>query len=255
MEVVFMGSGTSMGVPTVGCECRVCSSEDSRNKRTRPSLLVRTNDKSILIDTATDFRAQAIREGLKKVDAVLYTHSHADHILGLDDLRPFNFWQKKHIPCFGNETTLENICAMFRYVFTDPQPGGSIPRIEPRVIGGTFDFDGVTVQPLPILHGKLPILGYRIGALSYITDCSEISEDTYRLLRGTSVLVLGVLRYTAHPTHLNVEQALQIINRIGPDMAYFTHLSHDFDHERADGELPNHVRLAYDGLSIQMRES
>ena len=128
MKVTFMGSGTSMGVPTIGCDCAVCSSDNPKNKRTRPSLLIQTGGKNLLIDTAVDFRTQAIRENLKRVDAVLYTHSHADHILGLDDLRPFNYWQKMHIPCFGNSSTMENICQTFRYVFTDPQPGGSIPR-------------------------------------------------------------------------------------------------------------------------------
>lgn len=247
-----MGSGTSMGVPTIGCECEVCVSENPKNKRTRPSLLVRTAGKHLLIDTATDLRAQAIREGLKRIDAVLYTHSHADHILGLDDLRPFNFWQKKHIPCFGNEITMEKVCDTFKYVFTEPQPGGSMPRIEPHVVNDRFEFEGVTVQPLPILHGRMPIFGYRIGRLSYITDCSEIPSETYGLLKGTKVLVLGVLRYAPHPTHLNLEQALQIIDRVQPERAFFTHISHDFDHDRANAELPEHIRLSYDGLRFEM---
>jgi phosphoribosyl 1,2-cyclic phosphate phosphodiesterase len=255
MEILFMGSGTSMGVPTIGCECKVCVSENPKNKRTRPSLLVRTADKHLLIDTATDLRAQAIREGLKRIDAVLYTHSHADHILGLDDLRPFNFWQKKHIPCYGNEPTMEKICDTFKYVFTEPQPGGSMPRIEPHVVSDRFEFEGVTVQPLPILHGRMPIFGYRIGRLSYITDCSEIPSETYSLLKGTAVLVLGVLRYTPHPTHLNLDQALQIIDRVQPDRAFFTHISHDFDHERANAELPEHIRLSYDGLRFEMEDA
>ncbi|HEY4492931.1 MAG TPA: MBL fold metallo-hydrolase, partial [Acidobacteriota bacterium] len=171
MEVVFMGSGTSMGVPTVGCGCAVCVSDNPKNKRTRPSLLLKAKSRHLLIDTATDLRAQAIRESVQRIDAVLYTHSHADHILGLDDLRPFNFHQKMHIPCFGNEPTIRNICDTFKYVFTDPQPGGSIPRIIPNVIDGPFEFDGIAIQPLPVLHGQLPIYGYRIGGLSYITDC------------------------------------------------------------------------------------
>ena len=243
-----------MGVPTIGCECGVCVSENPKNKRTRPSLLVRTAGKHLLIDTATDLRAQAIREGLKRIDAVLYTHSHADHILGLDDLRPFNLWQKKHIPCFGNENTMEKVCDTFKYVFTEPQPGGSMPRIEPHVVNDRFEFEGVTVQPLPILHGRMPIFGYRIGRLSYITDCSEIPSETYGLLKGTKVLVLGVLRYAPHPTHLNLEQALQIIDRVQPERAFFTHISHDFDHDRANAELPEHIRLSYDGLRFEMED-
>ncbi|HSP05632.1 MAG TPA: MBL fold metallo-hydrolase, partial [Acidobacteriota bacterium] len=174
MKITFLGTGTSMGVPTLGCECPVCVSTDARNKRTRASLLVSVRDQNIVIDTATDFRMQALRENLKRLDAVLYTHSHADHILGLDDLRPFSFFQKYHIPCFGNESTLAGVCEMFRYVFTEPQPGGSIPRIEPKVIDGFFKFQGVPVQPIPVIHGKIPVLGYRIGSMAYITDLSEI---------------------------------------------------------------------------------
>ena len=243
-----------MGVPTVGCECAVCVSSDPHNKRTRPSLLVETGSVHFVIDTSSDFRQQALRQELKRVDAVLYTHSHADHILGLDDLRPFNYWQKMHIPCYGNEATLQQICRMFEYVFTDPQPGGSMPRIEPRIIDDVFEHREIRVQPLPILHGRLSILGYRIGRLAYITDCSEIPEPTYRLLEGTTVLVLGVLRYQPHPTHLHLEKALQIIERVRPERAYFTHISHDFDHEKTNGELPAGVSLSYDGLQFEMED-
>jgi phosphoribosyl 1,2-cyclic phosphate phosphodiesterase len=254
MKIIFMGSGTSMGVPTVGCECAVCLSENPRNKRTRASLLVQAHNLNLLIDTASDFRAQAIRENLKRIDAVLYTHSHADHILGLDDLRPFSYYQQQHIPCFGNKESLDAISTMFRYVFSEPQPGGSIPRIDIRPVDGFFEFEGLAVQPLPVLHGKLNVNGYRIGSMSYITDCSEIPEETYRLLRGTSVLILGVLRYAPHPTHLNVEKALRIIDKVEPDAAYFTHISHDFDHERTGSELPSNVYLSYDGLSLELNE-
>jgi phosphoribosyl 1,2-cyclic phosphate phosphodiesterase len=254
MKITFMGSGTSMGVPTVGCECAVCTSTDLKNKRTRASLLVSARERNFLIDTATDLRSQSIREGLKRVDAVLYTHSHADHILGLDDLRPFCFWQKMHIPCFGNASTMRNICDTFKYVFTEPQPGGSIPRIEPQIIDDRFDFQGVTIQPIPVLHGKMEVFGYRIGNLSYITDCSEIPDSSYPLLDGTQVLILGVLRYSPHPTHLHVEKAIRIFERVGSERGFFTHLSHDFDHERANSELPDPIELAYDGLSFEMDE-
>jgi phosphoribosyl 1,2-cyclic phosphate phosphodiesterase len=254
MKIIFMGSGTSMGVPTIGCECAVCLSEDTRNKRTRASLLVQAHNLNLLIDTATDFRTQAIRENLKRVDAVLYTHSHADHILGLDDLRPFSYYQQQNIPCFGSEEVLSGISTMFRYVFSEPQPGGSIPRIDVRPIDSTFDFQGLTVQPLPVLHGRLQVYGYRIGSMSYITDLSEIPEETYRMLRGTTVLVLGVLRYAPHPTHLNVDKALKIIERVEPEVAYFTHISHDFDHERTSSELPSNVYLSYDGLTLELNE-
>ena len=243
-----------MGVPTIGCVCSVCASMNPKNKRTRPSVLVCTRGRNFLIDTATDLRQQAIREKLNCVDAVLYTHSHADHILGLDDLRPFNFHQKAHIPCFGNAETMNYVCDMFKYVFTEPQPGGSMPRIEPRIVEGSFEFLEVGIQPLPILHGRLSILGYRIGKFSYITDCSEIPAETYRLLEGTEVLILGVLRYEPHPTHLHLEKALQIIERVHPERAYFTHISHAFDHERTNSELPSHVQLSFDGLSFELEE-
>lgn len=241
-----------MGVPTIGCHCKVCVSDNPKNSRTRPSLLLQFGEINLVIDTASDFRAQAIREKLKRVDAVLYTHAHADHILGLDDLRPFNFWQKEHIPCFGTESTLAGVCDMFKYVFTEPQPGGSMPRIEPRVIEGPFEFRGIRILPLPVFHGRLPVSGYRIGDLSYITDCSEIPDSTYELLRGTQVLILGVLRYEPHPTHLYVEKALKIIDRVSPDRVYFTHLSHDFDHDEANRQLPDHIRLSYDGFHFEM---
>lgn len=254
MKITFLGTGTSMGVPTLGCECSVCTSSNPYNKRTRASLLVLVDNKNLLIDTATDFRAQALRENLKRLDGVLYTHAHADHILGLDDLRPYSFFQKRHIPCYGNESTMAAVCEMFQYVFTEPQPGGSIPRIEPRVIEGSFDFDGVPILPIPVIHGNLPVLGYRIGELAYLTDLSEIPDESYRLLKGVSTLILGVLRYKPHPTHLSFDKALAIVEKIEPDQTFFTHISHDFDHDRTGAELPNGVFLAYDGLSLELNE-
>lgn len=255
MKITFMGSGTSLGVPTIGCECRVCVSTDPKNKRTRPSLLVNVHEKNILLDTATDLRQQAIRENVKRIDAVLYTHSHADHILGLDDLRPFNYIQRVHIPCFANAPTMASICDMFQYVFTDPQPGGSMPRIVPNVIGDKeFYFHSVKITPVPIFHGSLDIFGYRIGDLTYITDCSEIPDSSYGLIRGTRILVLGVLRYAPHPTHLTYEKALEIVDRVQPEQTLFTHLSHDFDHDQTNNELPSGVQLSFDGMSIEMEE-
>jgi len=254
MKIVFLGSGTSLGVPTIGCPCEVCTSTNPLNKRTRPSLLVSIRDINLVIDTSSDFRQQAIRERLNKINAVLYTHAHADHILGLDDLRPYNYFQRMHIPCFGNQTTMDYICKMFGYVFTDPQPGGSIPRIEPRIVSGPFQVEGINIHPLPVLHGKIAVNGYRIGNLSYITDCSEIPDSTYDLLLGTTVLVLGVLRHEPHPTHLSVGKAMEIIQRVRPKQTLFTHLSHDFDHDRANAELPENVNLSYDGLTFEMEE-
>lgn len=255
MRIIFLGSGTSLGVPTIGCPCDVCQSENPKNRRTRPSVLVMTGGKNIVIDTSTDFRQQAIREGIRKIDAVLYTHSHADHILGLDDLRPFNYWQGIHIPCYGNASTMDRICDMFGYVFSEPQAGGSMPRIEPHVIEGPFEFQGMRITPLPVLHGQIPVNGYRIGNFSYITDCSEIPSNTYDLLMGTSLLVLGVLRYEPHPTHLSLDKALDIIDRVKPKQTFFTHLSHSFDHDEANAGLPPDVRLSYDGLEIDWDES
>lgn len=255
MKITFLGTGTSMGVPTIGCRCAVCCSRDPRNLRTRASLLIGLGERRFLIDTSPDLRAQCIREGLRRIDAVFFTHSHADHILGLDDLRPFSLHgNPASIPCFGSKETIENVSRTFYYIFSEPQPGGSLPRVDLKVIDPGSTVNGLPVRVIPILHGGLSIYAYRVGDLAYITDCSEIPAESYTMLRGTRVLILGVLRHVPHPTHLNVDKALRIIKRVQPEKTFFTHISHEMDHEQANAELPESVRLAYDGLCFEIED-
>jgi len=250
VKITFLGTGTSHGVPVIGCDCAVCQSRDPRNQRTRSSLLVETNGLSVLIDTATEFRQQALRTGLRAVDAVLYTHCHADHVFGFDDLRIFSQRSGKPIPFYGNRETIEEMLQVFSYVFRKTQVGGGKPQVEPRVVEGPFIIKDLEVVPIPVFHGKLPIYGYRIGDLAYITDCSRIPESSMELLSDLKVLILGVVRYEPHPTHLHVDAALELIAKLKPERAYFTHLSHLVDHNQLSGELPQAVSLAYDGLII-----
>ncbi len=251
MTVTVLGSGTSHGVPMIGCSCRVCRSSDPRNRRSRASVIVETDGASILIDTSTDFRTQALREGLRAVDAVLYTHAHADHVHGLDDIRPLN--RHKPIPLFGSKATLDEIAARFAYIFRTTQRGGGKPRVNLRPVGpAPFSAAGVSVTPIPILHGALPIYGYRIGGFAYLTDCSRIPTESYPLLAGLEVLIIGALRRRAHETHFSLDEALAEIDRIRPARAYLTHICHDLDHGQLLGELPAHVRPLYDGLRISL---
>ncbi len=251
MRLTFLGTGTSTGVPTLACHCRVCTSPDARDKRTRPSLLVRFGDRSLVIDTTPDFRAQALREGLDRLDAVLFTHAHADHILGLDDVRVFYFRQQKPIPIYADAQCMIDIQRTFKYIFDGDYPYGGIARLDPRLIDGPFEVEGLKVIPLPVMHGNLPILGFRINGVAYLTDVSEIPESSYPLLQGLEVLILDALRPRPHPTHLTVEQALSVMERLRGPRGYCTHIAHDFGHQETNAQLPPHVRLAYDGLQLE----
>jgi phosphoribosyl 1,2-cyclic phosphate phosphodiesterase len=212
---------------------------------------VETDGTSILVDTSTDFRTQALREGIRSIDAVLYTHPHADHIHGLDDIRPLS--RHEPIPLFGSQETLDEIAARFAYIFRATQRGGGKPRVDLRAIGpAPFTAAGVSVTPIPILHGTLPIFGYRIGDFAYLTDCSRIPAESYQLLAGLEVLVIGALRRRPHETHFSLDEALEEIQRIRPARAYLTHICHDLEHSELLGELPSHVRPLYDGLRISI---
>lgn len=252
MKLTFLGTGTSHGVPVIGCDCAVCQSNDPRNKRTRSSLLVQVDDLNILIDTATEFRLQALRCGVKRIDAVLYTHCHADHVFGFDDLRIFSQRFGIEIPFYGNAATIEEMQQVFSYVFRKTQEGGGKPRVKPIVVDGEFMINQVKIVPLPIYHGELPIYGYRIGDMAYITDCSLLPETTLALLRGVKVLILGVIRYQPHPTHMHVDAALELVKQVKPDQTYFTHISHLLEHNAVNASLPSYVTLAYDGLVIEL---
>ena len=251
LKITVLGSGTSVGVPTIGCHCDVCTSADPRDNRLRPSILVSYDGHNVLIDTTPDFRAQALRAGIDHLDAVHFTHGHADHILGLDDVRPFNFRQKGPIPIYAAPDTMGTIQRVFDYIFNGARKESNVPRLETRSIDGApFDLFGLVFQPIPVLHGSHSIYGFRFGPAAYLTDHSEIPEASLDLLRGLDVLFLDALRYKPHPTHSTVDRSIKTVETVAPRRAFFTHLSHDLAHERANSLLPPHIRLAYDGLEI-----
>lgn len=251
LRVLVLGSGTSVGVPTIGCHCAVCTSADPRDNRLRPSIVFQYGGRAVLVDTTPDFRQQALRHGLSRVDAILYTHSHADHILGLDDIRPYNFRQKDPIPIFASDPTMDAIQSVFRYAFIEHAVKTHIPKLAPvRLSGEPFDLFGRLVTPVRLLHGQNEIYGYRIGPVAYLTDHSEIPEESYALLEGLEVLFLDALRHKPHPTHSTVERSLRHVERLKPRRALFTHIAHDLGHARTEELLPDHVRLAYDGMEF-----
>lgn len=251
LYITVLGSGTSTGVPTIGCECAVCTSTDARDKRLRPSILIRYAGHGILIDTTPDFRAQALRAPIERVDAILYTHAHADHILGLDDVRPFNYRQRSAIPIYAKQDTLDSIRRVFRYAFDEEPKQTSVPRLKLHAIEHEpFDLFGLTITPLRVMHGSSEILGFRFGSAAYLTDQSDIPEATKEKLRDLDVLFLDALRHKPHPTHSTVAQALKWVEELKPKQAYFTHICHDLGHARTEATLPEGVHLAYDGMEI-----
>ncbi|MCE5315260.1 MAG: MBL fold metallo-hydrolase [Armatimonadota bacterium] len=252
MKVTFLGTGTSHGVPMIGCDCPVCTSNDPRNKRMRSSVLVETDGVSLIIDTGPEMRMQVLREDVRHIDAVLITHAHADHIFGLDDIRRFNDLSGKSMPCFGSEATLHCMRNTFDYVFTATQVGGGLPQLELVQVDGPFEACGVGVTPIPILHGRMHIFGYRIGDFAYITDCSQIPQPSEELLRDLDTLVLGVIRHEPHATHFCVSQALAVVEKLQPRHVFFTHIAHKLDHDHTNRALPPDVQLAYDGLKIKI---
>lgn len=253
MKITVLGSGTSVGVPTIGCQCAVCTSDDPRDNRLRPSILVGYQGHNVLVDTTPDFRFQALRAKIQRIDAVLFTHSHADHIMGLDDVRPFNFRQKGRIPIYAAAPTMEAIQRCFQYVFDERTRETNVPKLDTHVFDGApFDLFGLAFQPVPVLHGAQTIHGFRFGSAAYLTDHSEIPESSYELLQGLNVLFLDALRYKPHPTHSTVDRSIKTVERLAPRRAYFTHICHDLAHQRAESLLPPNIRLAYDGLEIEV---
>jgi phosphoribosyl 1,2-cyclic phosphate phosphodiesterase len=252
MRLTFLGTGTSTGVPTLACRCPVCTSSDAHDKRTRPSVLLEFDGRAVVIDTAPDFRQQALREGMERLDAVLFTHTHADHVLGLDDVRVFYFRQRDPIPIYANSQSMDDIRRIFKYIFDQTYPYGGIAKLDPHIIDGPFDLWGERLTPLPVVHGHLPVLGFRFGKTAYVTDFSAIPESTIPLIEGLDVLILDALRHKPHPAHSNLEQSLNWVERLKPQRAFFTHIAHELGHEATNAVLPSHVRLAYDGLKLEL---
>ena len=278
MRVTFLGTGTSHGVPFIGCDCAVCRSNDPRDRRTRPSILIDFDRSSgqdpsatdfvaggpgrsaiaaavryVLVDTATDLRAQALALDIRRVDAVLFTHSHADHVLGLDEMRRYNILQKTAIGCYADGRTIGDLRRMFTYIF-DPElgAGGGVPKLSLFSLNGAFSLGGTEIVPVPVMHGSRSILGYRLGPFAYLTDCNGIPDESWPLLQGVRTLVLDALRERPHPTHFSVAEALEVVERLGPNRTYFTHICHDLPHAATCARLPAGVELAYDGLVLDI---
>ncbi len=253
LSITVLGSGTSAGVPTIGCHCAVCTSGDPRDNRLRPSIIIDYDGRGILIDTTPDFRQQALRAKIQRVDAILFTHSHADHIMGLDDVRPFNFRQGGVIPIYGSEQTMSDIQRAFRYIFDPGETESSRPRLIPHVFNGEpIDLFGLSFSPLRLHHGKGTVYGFRFGSAAYLTDHSAIPPESMGKLTGLDVLFVDALRHRPHPTHSTVERSLQTVEELRPKDAYFTHICHDLPHAETEKKLPLNVHLAYDGLELRV---
>jgi len=251
LKITVLGSGTSHGVPMIGCDCPVCASPDPRDRRTRPSIVMQYGDTSLLVDTGPELRLQCLANNVRQVDAVLYTHFHVDHLAGLDDLRRFNWLQDGPIPCYGQAATLDRLRQMFPYVFDGAaQHPSAVPRLSLHVIDGPLEIGGRTITPVPLFHGDLPVLGFRVGDFAYCTDVNQIPPASLPLLDGLSVLILDALRKRPHPTHFNLEQAVEQARIIGAKHTYFTHIAHELGHEETNRDLPNGMALAHDGQVI-----
>jgi phosphoribosyl 1,2-cyclic phosphate phosphodiesterase len=265
MRITVLGSGTSHGVPAIGCDCEVCRSTDPKDRRTRPSILVEFDGqppsafaaavRSVLIDTSTDLRNQALAQDVRRVDAILFTHTHADHVFGIDDVRRFNNMQRSAIACFADRGTVRSLRSMFSYIFEPPaQKGGGLPELSLFAIGGAFTLGGVPVVPVPLLHGTLPILGFRFGSFAYLTDCNHIPDPSWPLLEGVQTVIIDALRHRPHSTHFSVTEAIDAVRRIGAGRAWLTHISHDLGHAATNAQLPAGIELAYDGLVLELSD-
>ena len=253
MRITFLGTGTSHGVPMIGCDCATCRSSDPRDNRLRPSICIESEGTRLLVDAGPDLRAQALRHRIARVDGILFTHGHADHILGIDDVRRFNAVMQGAMPCFGDAATLGDIRRAFGYVFDPATPkGGGLPQLDLQLIDGPLRVGDLEVVPVPVLHGDRPILGYRSGGFAYLTDCSRIPDESWPLLEGLDVVVLDALRIRPHPTHFSLDEAIAAASRIGAARTFFTHMCHDLPHASTDARLPPGMALAYDGLVLDL---
>lgn len=253
MKITLLGTGTSQGVPVIGCTCEVCRSVDYRDKRLRVSVHLEIDGKSIIIDSGPDFRQQVLRERIKTLDALVFTHEHKDHTSGLDDIRAYNFMQRKDMPLYGEERVLEQLKREFAYIFADSRYPG-IPQVQLYPITNEpFEIEGITITPIRVMHYKLPVFGFRVGDFSYITDVNYISAEEMEKVRGSKVIVLDALRPEPHISHYSLAEAVQVLEELRPEKAYLTHISHLMGlHREVDEKLPDFVRLGYDGLRIEL---
>lgn len=250
VEVCLLGVGSSAGTPVVGCRCATCTSPDPRNNRTRCSAIIRANGVNFLLDTGPDLRSQVLREGISQIDAVLYTHPHADHLHGIDDLRAFCYLNKSVLPVFGNAFMLRQIHERFHYTTLPPNPWYDKPSLATCTVEGPFSHRGVAITPIPVLHGNWPIYGYRVGNVAYLTDVSAIPEASYALLDGLEVLLLDCLRETPHHTHFGVEQSLAAAARIGAKQTVLIHMTHDLEYHAFSARMPDGVMVGFDGMRL-----
>jgi phosphoribosyl 1,2-cyclic phosphate phosphodiesterase len=252
IQVVCLGTGTSHGIPMIGCHCEVCTSDDPHDRRTRPSIAVSWAGRTILVDTTPELRLQCIANDIQRADAVLFTHHHADHVAGMDDLRRFNWTMGTAIDLYGTTDTLERIREMFRYAFeADPYYPSHKPELTLVAIDDEpFELYGLKVVPIPVMHGPLPVLGYRFGRFAYCTDCNHIPDTSLERLRDLDVLILDAVRIRPHTTHFNLAQAVEMAHRIGAKQTYFTHMAHEIKHAKVNADLPDNMQLAHDGLTF-----
>jgi phosphoribosyl 1,2-cyclic phosphate phosphodiesterase len=257
MTITVLGSGTSFGVPSINCSCPVCTSEDPHDNRTRASIWIDDGSTSVIIDTSTDFRQQALREKIPTIDGILITHSHADHIHGIDDIRPYTF--KNPVPLYGNNCTIEELKERFAYIFKKTQKGGGKPKLSLNIVtdedlkaARPIDIKTLSILPVPLKHGELDVLGFRVADFAYLTDCSSIPDESYEKLNGVEYLIIDALRYRPHPTHFTIPEAIGAAKIIGAQKIWFTHLCHDVMHKDLKQELPYGFAPAFDGLKIEI---
>ncbi len=255
IELLFLGTGTSAGVPMIGCHCEVCTSPDPRDRRSRPSVIISYDNKNVLVDTTPELRLQCVANNVDMIEAVVFTHAHADHIMGLDDVRRFNAIKGGPIDVWATERTHASLDRCFGYAFKEPDPAMKVfrPHLVKRNIEEPFDIAGVRWTPIPLLHGEMPVLGFRVGKLAYCTDVSRIPEESFELLKDLDVLVLDALQYKRHTTHFSVEEAIEAATRIGAKQTLFTHIAHALGHQATNKALPAGMRLAYDGERVSAK--